>query len=217
MAPSPEHRRAHELLTAEITRVSKKAKLPFRTLTDLVNTGQRYPDLIPLLIDWLRHVELRSKATEPKVLANLREGLSRALTTVDAVGTEAVPVLFDQFDQFYLDLPLPPINSHAVSNALLHLAVPSDYDWMAALATDRALSSGRAAILEWLIKQGRPDGLEIVVGEIEDPSVRALDIKYLRQFKSLPDGLKPKVERYLGDLDSEVRKQAKLTLQKLPA
>lgn len=214
MAPSPEHRRAHELLTAEITRVSKKAKLPFRTLTDLVNTNQRYPDLIPLLIDWLRHVELRSEATEPRVLAKLRDGLSRALTTVDAVGTEAVPVLFEQC---YLDPPLPPINSHAVANALLHLAVPSDYDRMAALATDRSLSSGRAAILEWLIKQGRPDGLEIVVGEIEDPSVRALGIKYLRRYRPLPAGLKPKVERYLDDPDSEVRKQTKLTLQKLPA
>ncbi|ORI24964.1 hypothetical protein BJI47_05610 [Rhodococcus sp. 1168] len=140
--------------------------------------------------------------------------MSRALTTVDAVGTEAVPVLFEQF---YLDPPLPPINSHAVANALLHLAVPSDYDRMAALAMDRSLSSGRAAIMEWLIKQGRPDGLEIVVGQIEDPSVRPLGITYLRRYRPLPAGLKPKVERYLDDPDSEVRKQIKLTLQTLPA
>lgn len=81
------------------------------------------------------------------------------------------------FDQFYLDPPLPPINSFAVGNALLQLAVPSDCDRMAAVAADRTLGSGRAAILEWLIKQGRPDGLDIVVGEVEDPSVRALGIK----------------------------------------
>ncbi|AYJ48114.1 hypothetical protein [Rhodococcus sp. P1Y] len=213
MAPSPQHQRAHELLTADITKASRKAKLRFRTLTDLVNTNERYPDLIPLLIDWLKNVEARSEATDPQVIGNLRDGLARALTTVDAMGTEAVPVLFDQF---YLDPPLPPINSFAVGNALLQLAVPSDYDRMAAVAADRTLGSGRAAILEWLIKQGRPDGLDIVVGEVEDPSVRALGIKYIRQYKPLPSGLRPKIEPYADDPDSEVRKQVKLTLAKLP-
>nr|WP_296769421.1 hypothetical protein [Rhodococcus sp. (in: high G+C Gram-positive bacteria)] len=213
MAPSPQHVRAHELLTADITRASKKAKLDFRTLTDLVNTDKRYPALIPLLIDWLCDVEKRSEATDLKVLANLRDGLSRALTTVDAVGTEAVEVLFDQF---HLDPPLPPINSFAVGNALLQLAVPSDFDRMAALAADRAQGSGRAAVLEWLIKQGRSDGLDIVVREIADPSVRALGIKYIRQYRPLPTGLRPSIEPYVDDPDSEVRKQAKLTLQKLP-
>ncbi|ORI13122.1 hypothetical protein BJD99_00200 [Rhodococcus sp. 1163] len=214
MAPSPERLKAHEMLSADITRISKQAKLPFRTLPDLVNTKVRYPELIPLLIDWLKNLDGRTPMTDPQDLAKFRENLARALTTVDAVGTEAVPVLFEQF---YLNPPLPPINSHAVGNALLHLAVPSDYDRMAALAVDRSLSSGRAAILEWLIKQRRPEGLEIVVGEIEDPSVRALGIKYLRRYKPLPAGVKPKVERYLDDPDSEVRKQTKLTLQKLPA
>ena len=50
MTPSPQHQRAHELLTADITKASRKAKLRFRTLTDLVNTSERYPDLILSLI-----------------------------------------------------------------------------------------------------------------------------------------------------------------------
>ncbi len=213
MAPPPQHQHAHRLLTADITRLSKKAGLDFRTLTHLVNTDKRYPELIPLLIDWLKNVEQRSEATDPQVLGNMRAGLARALTTVDAMGTEAVPVLFDQF---YVDPPLPPVNSFSVGNALLHLAVPSDYDRMAAVAADRTLGSGRAAVLEWLIKQGREDGLDLVLGEIEDPSVRALGIKYIRQYKPLPSGLRPRIEMYVDDPDSEVRKQAKLTLPKLP-
>lgn len=213
MTPSPQHQRAHELLTADITKASRKAKLRFRTLTDLVNTSERYPDLIPLLVDWLKNVEARSEATDPQVIGNLRDGLSRALTTVDAIGTEAIPVLFAQFQ---LDPPMPPVNSFAVGNALLHLAMPSDYDRMAAVAVDRTQLSGRAAILQWLIKQGRPDGLDIVVGEIEDPTVRALGIKYIRQYKPLPSGLRPTIEQYVDDPDSEVRKQAKSTSKKLP-
>lgn len=58
--------------------------------------------------------------------------------------------------------------------------MPSDYDRMVALVTDRSQAEGRSAILDWLIDQGRPDALDIVVREIEDPSVRALGIKAIR-------------------------------------
>lgn len=147
MASSPEKLKAHEMLSSDISRISEKAGLSFRTLTDLVNTDKRYPELVPLLVDWLKNLDGRTPMTDQKDLANFRDGLARALTTVDAVGTGAVPVLFDQF---YLDPPLPAINSFAVGNALLQLAVPSDYDRMAAVAADRTLGSGRAALLEWI-------------------------------------------------------------------
>lgn len=213
MAPPPEWLKAHERLSADITKASKKAKLPFRTLPDLVNTNVRYPDLIPVLIDWLRNVEKYTGLTENRDLSNFRDGLCRALTTIDAMGTEAVPLLFEQF---YLDPPMPEVNADAVANALSYLAVPSDYDRMVAIASDRSLGSGRTAVLEWIIKQGREDGLQLVIDQIDDPSVRALGINYLRQYKPLPSGLRPKIEQYLDDPDSEVRKQAKLTLKKLP-
>lgn len=169
VAPSPQRQQAHALISDDITRISKKAGLPFRTLTDLVNTNERYPELVPLLID-----------------------------------------------QYYLEPPLPEVNAYAAGNALRFLAVPSDYDDMATIAADRSLGSGRAAVLEWIIKQGLPDGLHLVVDQIDDPSVRALGIKYIRQYTPLPNGLRPTIERYLDDPDSEVRKQATATLKKLP-
>ena len=71
-------------------------------------------------------------------------------------------------------------------------------------------------MLDWLIQQGLEDGLAIVLREIEDPRERALGIKYLRKFRPMPTGLRPQIEPYLDDPNSEVRKQAKLTLKKLP-
>ncbi|MDL9944568.1 hypothetical protein QSJ19_03005 [Gordonia sp. ABSL11-1] len=214
MAPSPEWIRAHERLSADITNVSKKAKLPFRSLPDLVNSTERYPELVPLLIDWLRTAEQKSGLTDARELGNFRDGLCRALTTIDAMGTDAVPVLFDQF---YVEPRMPEVNLYAVGNALEYLAVPTDYERMANVAADRSLGSGRAAVLEWLIKQGSDDGLRIVVDQLDDPSVRALGVKFIRQFKPLPAGLRPVIEQYIDDPDSEVRKQAKATLNKLPA
>ncbi|WP_246007905.1 HEAT repeat domain-containing protein [Gordonia oryzae] len=182
-------------------------------MADLVNTDERYPALVPLIIDWVRHVEEKSGLKDPRELANFRDGLYRSLTTIDAMGTDAVPLLMDQY---YLDPRLPEVNAYAVGNALRYLAVPSDFDNMAKLGADRSLGSGRAAILEWLVNQGLPEGLQIVVDQLDDPSVRALGIKYIRQFKPLPSGLRPVIEQYLDDSDSEVRKQARATLKRLP-
>ncbi|RPA58332.1 HEAT repeat domain-containing protein [Gordonia oryzae] len=213
MPPSPEWIAAHAALSSDITRIGKRNGLRFQTMADLVNTDERYPALVPLIIDWVRHVEEKSGLKDPRELANFRDGLYRSLTTIDAMGTDAVPLLMDQY---YLDPRLPEVNAYAVGNALRYLAVPSDFDNMAKLGADRSLGSGRAAILEWLVNQGLPEGLQIVVDQLDDPSVRALGIKYIRQFKPLPSGLRPVIEQYLDDSDSEVRKQARATLKRLP-
>lgn len=150
--------------------------------------------------------------TDPFDLDRFRSSIYRALTTIDAMGTEAVPLLMSEF---YREPQQSPGTLDAAANALRYLAVPSDFDRIAALASDRSLGSGRAALLEWLITQGTPEGLQIVVEQIDDDTVRALGIKFIRQYKPLPAGLRPVIEHYLDDPDSEVRKQATRTLRKI--
>ncbi|MDL9948636.1 hypothetical protein QSJ19_24230 [Gordonia sp. ABSL11-1] len=213
MAVTPEWTRSHELIGKDIAKAAKKDGLQFSSITDLVNTTQRYPSVVPVLIDWLQHLDERVPLTDPKDLGRFRSGIIRALTTIDAMGTEAVPLLMDEY---YRQPQMSPGTLFAIGNALRYLAVPTDHDRIATLAADRTLGSGRAALLEWLIEQGTDDGLRIVLDQIDDPSVRALGIKYIRQFTPLPTGLRPAIERYVGDSDREVRKQAKATLKKLP-
>lgn len=191
MAMTPEWSRAHGRLSADITRISEQVGSSLRTVTDLVNTQQRYPELVPLLIDWLRNVEQKSGLTDPRDLGNFRDGLARALTTIDATGTDAVPVLFDQF---HLTPPMPEVNLFAIGNALSYIAGPSDYARMASVAADRSHRSGRAAVIEWLMKQGVPEGLQIAIDQLDDPSVRPLIIHDLRKVKPLPHGLRPLIE-----------------------
>jgi hypothetical protein len=213
-AVSPEWTKSHELIGKDIAKAAKKDGLPFRNLSDLVNTNERYPRVVPVLIDWLNHLDERVPLTDPRDLGRFRSGIYRALTTIDAMGTEAVPLLMDEF---YRTPQMSPGTLFAIGNALHYLAVPADFDRMAAIAADRTLGSGRTAVMEWLIDQGREDGLHVVVDQLDDPSVRALGVKFIRQFKPLPPGLRPVIEQYVDDPDSEVRKQAKATLNKLPA
>ena len=210
--PSEQRLAAFALVNADIAAVSERAGYEFRRLVELINTQKRYPALVPVLIEWVKTVDERTSLTDPRDLGDLRESLYRALTTLDALGTEAVPLLLTQYK---VDPPLSDFNSYGLSNALLYLAMPSNFDDIARLAQDRSIG-GRSPLLDWLIQQGREDGLQIVVREIEDPKVRPLAIKHLRKFRPLPTGLRPVIEPYLDDPDSEVRKQAKLTLKKLP-
>lgn len=87
---------------------------------------------------------------------------------------------------------------------------------MAAGAAGRTLSPGWAAVPEWTVKQGRPDGLDVVVDQVDDASVRAQAIRHIQQYKPPPSGLRPEIEPYADDPDSEVRRQVKLTLAELP-
>jgi hypothetical protein len=213
MPVTPEWTKSHELIGKDIAKAAKKDGLKFASIPDLVNTNERYPSVVPVLIDWLKNLDDRVPLTSPGDLGRFRGGIYRALTTIDAMGTEAVPPLMDEY---YRKPQMTPGTLHAIGNALRYLAVPTDFNRMAELAADRSLGAGRAALLEWLIDQGRPDGLQIVVEQIDDPTVRALGIKYIRQFDLLPSGLRPRIEPYLDDPDSEVRKQAKATMKKLP-
>jgi hypothetical protein len=154
MAPTPEWTRAYTALSADISKASKKAGLPFQSDTDLINTDARYPSLIPLLIDWLKNVGQKSGLTDPVELHRFRDGLYRSLTTVDATGTEAIPLLFDSF---YLEPQANPTILASIGNALKYLAVPSDYARMRQVATDRKLSFGRAPVIEWLLRNDPDD------------------------------------------------------------
>ena len=212
MPVTPEWKRAHDRLSADITKVAKKNRLPFRNITDLINTQERYPSLIPVLVDWLKNVKKKSGLTESADLHNFRDGLYRSLTTIDSMGTEVVPLLFDSF---YIEPPAHPTILAAIGNALKYLAVPSDYPRMRAVVTDRSLSFGRAPVIEWLLRNDPDDALPLVVGELEDPSVRSYILRSLRVIKHLPPSLRGVVEPYLDDPNSEVRLQAKRTLAKI--
>ena len=212
MPVTPEWERAHKRLGSDITKVAKRDGLPFRNVTDLINTQARYPVLIPLLIQWLRNAEEKSGLSDPTQLHRFRSGLYRSLTTIDAMGTEAVPLLFDSF---YLEPRAAETTLAVISNALSYLAVPSDYGRMRAIAADRTLGFGRAHIFEWLLRNDPDDALPLVVGELEDPSVRPYILRSLRVIKHLPASLREVVEPYLDDPDSEVRLQAKRTLAKI--
>ncbi|SHQ96600.1 Uncharacterised protein [Mycobacteroides abscessus subsp. abscessus] len=212
MPPTPQWKHAHELLGADIAKAAKKDGLSFQTVADLINTNVRYPHVVPVLIEWLKNVKEKSGLTDPVELHRFRDGLYRSLATMDSRGTEAVPLLFSSF---YLEPLANPTILAAIGDALKYLAVPSDYPRMREVALDRSLSFGRAPLIEWLLEIDPDDALPLAISELDDETVRAYILRALRKFKKLPASLRPAIEQYLSDPDSEVRKQAKFALAKV--
>lgn len=118
MPATPEWKASHELLGNAIAVAAKKDGVEARTIADLVNTDARYPSVVPILIDWLKHLDERVPLTDPGDLGRFRSGIYRALTTIDAMATEAVPLLMKEF---YREPQMSLGTLHACANALRFL------------------------------------------------------------------------------------------------
>ncbi|MGL4307090.1 MAG: HEAT repeat domain-containing protein [Mycobacteriaceae bacterium] len=214
MAPSEEWTRSCKLSDLEIAAVCEQTGLWCRGINDLTSTGENYPEVIPVLVDWVRHTQVKSVITDPLERMQFRIGFYMALRTEEAAVPEVMDLLFERL---YSD-PWAP--KHFLSDIAItlgmFLAGPVDFDRMVAAGVDRSLGEGRGPIVEWVLGCQDIRGLELMVGQVDDPSVRASVLRGLRSFRKLPSGLRPVVQRYVDDTSSEVRKQAKRTLAKLP-
>jgi hypothetical protein len=73
------------------------AGIPEDSIWELVNSRDDYPQAVPIMVDWLQHLDERVPPGEPR--RAMRMGLIRNLITKNAKGNRAaVDVLFHQFE-----------------------------------------------------------------------------------------------------------------------
>ncbi|WP_194819884.1 HEAT repeat domain-containing protein [Nocardia sp. XZ_19_385] len=180
--------------------------------SDLINTREPYPTAVPILIDWLAHLDQKMPGPEEGLKKGLRETLIRALIVKEAKNTDALPTLLAQFDQYE---KLSPSVLWAAGYALAWLAPATYYDRIAPLAADRRYGLGRRELILWLGKSRNPQAITIILDQLDDPLVATAALQALARRK--PVGVRGLVEPYLDSDDSEIRKQARKALGKLLA
>ncbi|UOG23804.1 sister chromatid cohesion protein PDS5 (plasmid) [Gordonia amicalis] len=112
--------------------------------------------------------------------------------------------------------PLPnPGVLHAAASTLRTVAGDDDYDHIVVLARSTTLGAQRTPLLAWLIDHGGSDGLDVVVDQLADPSVRIACVQLLRRVQPTPTHLIERVEPYLNDRDETVRSEALRTINLL--
>ncbi|TSD93515.1 hypothetical protein FOV72_19840 [Gordonia rubripertincta] len=132
----------------------------------------------------------------------------RELNTARARETTAVDALFDLFklDPFPGDEVL-----RGAATTLQTLASVCDFDRVAALASNTTFGTSRSPLLAWLVDHGGPRGLEVVVHQLADPTVRAVGLGQIRRYRPPPEHVIGSIESFLDDPDAHVRAEAART------
>jgi hypothetical protein len=192
----------------DLIRDLRNAGADVSNVWDLVNRKAQYRAAVPVLLDWLTHLDQRAAGGER---AKLREGLVRALT-VPAARPSAAPALINEFrnseDATGLGI------RWVIGNALSVVADDSVFDEVESLARDRSFGKARQMVVVGLGRSKDPRAVPLLVELLNDEDVAVHALKALAQLK--PSGVRAAVEPLLDHPQALLRREAKKALAKLP-
>ena len=175
---------------------------------ELVNTRDPYPRAIPVLMDWLAHLEERGVALH--ALPKLREGIVRALTVREARPV-AAPLLIGEFRAAALG---DSLLGWEIGNALGVVADDSCFAEIAELVREPSYGTARQMLaMEALGRMKEPDATTVLLELLNDTGVNGHAIAGLA--KRRDERARPAFERFLDDERAWVRKEAKKGLTRL--
>jgi hypothetical protein len=197
---TPHHPEVAEVWRRAIKRDLNAAGIPEDTAWELVNSRIDDPQAIPIVVDWLTHIDERVPLEDDR--KTLREGLIRNLITKNAKGNRnAIDLLFQQFES---EPPLGDFELEAAGFALAEIAERSDFPRVAAvIRSDRDFPT-KSVLVRWI---GR-------VSQLAAPATRIPAMRALVQQRAT--GVREAVAKYLDDEHEVFRKEAAKTLGKLP-
>ncbi|MEZ0349206.1 hypothetical protein [Mycobacterium sp. pR1184] len=187
-----------------------EAGIPEDTVWELVNSRNDYPEAVPIIVDWLEHLDERVPPDEDR--RAWRAGLLRNLITKHAKGNRAAAdVLFHQFE---IEPPLTNLELEAAGFALAEVADRSDFPRVAELIRSGRDFPTKSVLVEWLGRIKTEEAKDLAVSQLPYPSRRIPAMRALVRQKAT--GVRDAVAAYLDDEHEVFRKEAQKTLDKLP-
>lgn len=180
-------------LTADLKKINAKID----SVWDLVNTTDRYPELVPVL---LRHLG------RPYDDLN-KEGIIRALAVVEAKDV-AGPFLLDEFDRIdktKIDL------LWVIGNTMEVVISDRDVERVIKIVKDQSNVFARQPFVVALGKVRNDDAESTLIELLNDDEVVVQALEALSKYKSLKT--KPAVEKLLDHKDRRIRLSARKTLK----
>lgn len=171
---------------------------------DLVNTSERYPAAIPLLIEWLG----RAEEVPAHERSQFREGLVRSLAVREARGV-AAKALVSEFHR-------PGVSRGyrwTVGMALEAVADDSVFDDLVTIARDKSYGTARKMVVLALGRTKNPNAAAVLVELLEDDEVAGHAVAALGKLKARD--ARVAIERLLEHGSPLVRKEAKKALARI--
>jgi hypothetical protein len=186
------------------------AGIPEDTIWELVNSSNDYPQAVPIVVDWLQHLDERVPPDEDR--RAWRHGLLRNLITKNAKGNRAaVDIVFHQFD---IEPPLSNLELEVAGFALAKICDPSDFPRVAALIRAERDFPTKSELVRWIGRIKTDEAKELAVSQLAAPGTRIQAMRALVQQRAT--GVRDAVARYLDNEHAVFRKEAQKTLDKLP-
>ncbi|WP_412872451.1 HEAT repeat domain-containing protein [Curtobacterium flaccumfaciens] len=170
----------------------------FRSLSAFAQSGIRYKDAVPTLLEWLR------KARTPM----LQRAVAHTLTNPSAKGT-AMPALVEAFRNFTDEAG----TRWAVGNSIETAYVDTYFDDVAALALDPQYGRARQMVALALGKSKRPEAVDVLLQLMDDHDISGHAVFALS--KRPNPRAREALEEKLTDDRPWVRKKAALGLRKI--
>ena len=176
-------------------------------LWELVETREPYGAAVPVLVDWLAHLDER---VAPDIRARVEEPIVRALA-IPAARKTAPPVLLERFRPPQAD-PNRGVR-WVIGNALGALAGDQYFDQIAALARDEWYGRDREQLMRFFGRSKDPRAVPLLIELLEDGDVVAHAAEALGRQKD-PRSRAP-LERLRTHSLPLVRREAEKALKKL--
>lgn len=186
------------------------AGIPEDTVWELVNSRYDYPQAVPIMVDWLQHLDERVPAEEDRQA--WRRGLLRNLITKHAKGNRAaIDVVFQQFD---IQPPVGNVELEIAGFALALICERSDFPKVAALIRSERDFLTKSELVRWIGRFKTEEAKQLAVSQLAAPRTRSDAMAALVRQRAT--GVREAVAKYLDDEDEGWRKEAQKTLDKLP-
>jgi HEAT repeat protein len=170
----------------------------FPNLSAFAQSGIRYKDAVPTLLEWLR------KARTPM----MQRVIAHALANPSAKGT-AMPALIEAFRNFTDEAD----TRWAVGASIESAYVDTYFDDVAALALDRKYGDARQMVALALGKSKRPEAVDVLLQLMDDHDISGHAVFAL--IKRPNPRAREALEEKLTDDRPWVRKKAALGLRKI--
>lgn len=187
-----------------------EAGIPEDTVWELVNSPNDYPEAVPIIVDWLEHLDERVPPDEDR--RAWRAGLLRNLITKHAKGNRAAADIL--FHQFEIEPPLTNLELEAAGFALAEVADRSDFPRVAALIRSERDFPTKSQLVRWLGQFKTEEAKALAVSQLPNPRTRSAAMAALVRQKAT--GVRDPVAVYLDDEHEVWRKKARKTLDRLP-
>lgn len=183
------------------------AGVDVRDLWELVNGRVQYRAAVPVLVDWVEHLDERVPTADRD---RVREGLVRALT-VPAARPSAAPALLAEFRRVSDPTGLGP--RWVIGNALEVVADDSVFDDVAAIVRDPAFGRARQMVVLGLARSKDQRAVPLLIELLDDEEVAAQAALALGKLRA--GEARSALERQLESQHALVRREAQKALAKL--